>query len=266
MKIFILLLFLVSCDSSILETKKIGPIETHPFFEVTEAPALNGADACENSMLLVNGEIVDLFDEGADGRLVYNSETILPAGEARFSYITETETGYQMVYTKNNNIYTRESADLKNWYGEKLALERNETNRFYQWNAAMNGDILAVECSDNTPDQKAVRIDFIPSTIPSLPMAGNPWMENVPGKGLLLAYGQIVGGFWETKISALIDNVWTPGVVLAREQGIHICDPHLIQDKNGFMVLTVSYDQRATVRLKSIEPMSLNDLWNLAAP
>ncbi len=267
------------------------------FYEKTN-PAFNAGAIVENSMVSFQNQIFAFYDEGANGNFTsaelgnsgqnFFNQKILNL-DRRFSYVLNyQETLYNFFY-KANSIYLEKSTDGLNWQlinnGLPVLNSEPDPNSIYYnvWNVAVTVDEMGVwhlfvECADirnntyaglaySTAVMVGDQIDFNPNKSSTflIQQAGNPYVTNVPGKGLLIVYGQIFlpneNFDYEWYVSAATFNLNTNTVTEHNEfqvgvRGIHVADPHLVELPNGKILLSLSVNQNSTYFAYSDQSMS----------
>lgn len=267
-------------------------------FVTTAAPKYHKC-CVETSAVMYQGKPVylpsrkpgDLSVDFLDGSPIFTVETYV-----HYAYIFESPTpGVYYNVTKigfDGDVYIKRSTDLINWQilnGGQPVLKHGPGDYSHIWNpgAAIDDNgvwHLFVECGQqgsqadvglcySTATMVNDMIDFEPNKSPGivLPGGGNPWIGNVPGKGLVAVYGKAnspvnqFGMEWYVAAAVLPNGStqWTESPTFRiGETGIHVCDPHLVETTEGVSML-VSYNQNSAYELKTTKTMS--ELFDIVA-
>jgi hypothetical protein len=298
--VFIILsINLASCAGPLLpdveSSVESKSISTSGFAELFALKTLNlgGLKACESSIFRYREATYIAYDKGFNSTLyvakldpqtstVSSARNLYNSG-ARFGYVatsngTETSPPYLVVTTQNNDIYLGDGDyPYRLNLGTKiLAHSTNpDDDNYLQWNAAIAGPYMAVECAKDCSNQEYVLLRLYNNTssgwerasVGDIPKAGNPYLAYYPGRGLLMVYGSIENGYWCTRLAVLRDGsgVWdiAPREVFCIEAAQkHVCDPHLAETSTGYVVLTVSYNQKSLAMFVSKRPMQIVDMFD----
>ena len=254
---------------------------------------LGGLKACESSVFRYREEMYVAYDKGFSGTLyvakldpqtstVSSARNLYNSG-TRFGYVTttngtETSPPYLVITTQNNDIYLGDGdyPYRLNLGTMILAHSTNPTDdNFLQWNAAIAGPYMAVECAKECSNQEYVLLRLYNNTsagwersaVDDIPKAGNPYLAYYPGRGLLMIYGAIENGYWCTRLAVLRagEGAWevAPREVFCVEApSKHVCDPHLAETSTGYVVMTVSYDQKSIALFMSKRRMKIVDMFD----
>lgn len=233
-------------------------------------------NAVESSLVLKDGQVQLLTDQGMDGNLSLNGQTV--GAGYRFSYIFEYQGTYYNFFQKDGNIDLSQSTDLVNWSESYTVLHATTGNFAAMWNPGVTVDDngtwhMLIECNA-TGDNSHAGLCYATSSMVNgtlnfdnnkfsnlaLTFAGNPWLQYIPGKGILVVYGRIVDGTWETHAGKLIDGtVVESDKFRVSQPGVHICDPSLVETDSG-VYMTVSFDQMDIFELRM--PGTLSELFD----
>jgi hypothetical protein len=264
------------------------------------APAFNGASAIENSLVYVGTNIFAVFTTGGSGDMY--EANLGPNGDDFHSIYTGNlpRVAYPYTLQVGNVYYTFaqihggkdillwSSADAIHWTIENGGLPvltaSDDPNSiwFMLWNVGVTVDDqgtwhLLAECATqggetnlcyaSSPDE--FHFDDGKQNTVAIPHGGNPWLQFLPGKGLLAIHGQagipdLYGPVWYTTASTLPigATIWTTHTdkFTIGATGYHICDPAALQMKGGRIMMTVSNDQAWIDIVYSSN--SLEDFWN----
>jgi len=246
--------------------------------------AYDGTYTIENSLVEMNGKIIAFFDPLTDGSL-WTSDLGASGREfgkmrklmddARFSYVMKHNGTLYNFVTRNKTIYMLTSIDGEVWtnQGAVLTPSTDRASKYFNiWNVGVAVDDqglwhMLIESSDATENQMDVgltystsamvngRLDFNParSATHVIPHGGNPFIQNIPGRGLLVIHGQANDpGAWFTTASTYQSGVWSTHKDRMRIgiSGIAVCDPHAVEVQ-GRILLSVSAGQDSIYFLDS---------------
>lgn len=264
------------------------------------APAFNGSSAIENSLVYVGDNIFAVFTTGGSGdmgeaNLGGNGDdfhSIFTGNLPRIGYPYTVHIG-AIYYTfaqahGQKNIYVWTSTDATHWTmangGQPILTASNDPTSiwFMLWNVGVTVDDqgtwhLLAECATqggetnlcyaSSPD--VFHFDGGKQNTVAIPNGGNPWIQFLPGKGLLAIHGQyaepdLYGGVWYTTASTLPigETDWTTHAdkFSIGSTGYHICDPHALQMHDGRIIMTASNAQVWIDIVYSSD--SLNTFWD----
>lgn len=239
-------------------------------FKVTAAPLFE--NVVEASMVNYNNSVNFLTDVGMNGNLSLNGSTL---GQGyRFAYVMKNNGVFYNFYQNGGNIAMKSSTDLINWSVSQTVLTATPGNFAGMWNPGVTVDDnnvwhILVECNGNSDNAQAglcyshttmvngvLNFDANKQAQMATELAGNAWMQNVPGKGIVAIYGKQVAGLWEIRAGILVNGVMKESQNFKiSAPGIHICDPHAIETTAG-VTLVLSYDQFSVYELQSQLTMS----------
>lgn len=261
-------------------------------FEQAQAKAFGGSQSIENSLLLVQGEVVAMHDPYFDGSLfkahlgtsgLEFRSNIKVASDARFTHVIEHQGVYYNFVLRSGDVYLLKSPDLVTWTlingGRPVLTHTPGTIYANVWNVgAAVDDVgtwhLLVESADGLGapgTQGGVglaysfasmvndEIDFDLNRTPTHVIAngGNPDLKFVPGKGLLAVHGSLIGGIWRVRASTRIAGTWrTSETFEVGSENIQVCDPSLVELSDGSTLMSVSVDQNSIYLLKSKENLA----------
>ncbi|MCP3684523.1 MAG: hypothetical protein GY861_17800 [bacterium] len=296
-RLLLIAMLITACSKDRPMATQTGVAES---FKVLEKSFYNGIFAVENSYVYHNDNLVSLYDLNASGEMTLvnvgddlksyaNEQSVLKQG-ARFSYVFEHDGIYKNFVTRASKIHLLTSTDLVNWNEEGIVLDNDANRNSYrhqQWNAAVTYDQtgkahMLLESGSSVGNQADVRLVYFtaPSgtnnfteelTVEHVQGGGNAWIQHIPGKGLLSVHGSVHGEngeFWRIRASILPDGEaqWITAPINAFDivlPGIHIADPHLIETKDGKILMSLSYDQVSSVTYLSRSDMTFATLFDL---
>lgn len=276
------------------------------FHDGLERPAFNGLPIVEAS-LINNGKTIEAFvdigmqgsfartDLGPKGTDFTHFDPLQGPKTNRFSYVLFYNGMYYKFIQSDNNIYMLKSSTGVDWdwaNGFKPVLNQSPNPRsIYNqiWNVGATVDDsgvwhMLIECADGSGAATSVglaystgvlnnnSIDFnvARSSTHVIPNGGNPWLQFIPGKGILAFYGVYAkpqGPFKdEWYISAGIlpsgSNTWVPKSNFAiGSANIHVADPHAVDLPGGGSMLVISFDQDRIY--ESFSTKSLSEIYDL---
>lgn len=236
----------------------------------------------ENSFINLNGEVFAYFDENAISNLtrahigpnaaLYDHKQVITPGDRRFSYVFTHNNVIYDFYYKANKIYLEKSLDGVTWSqmngGQPVLNDSSDPQSLYYkvWNVGVDVDDngvfhMLIESSDDRGNAYAgltystavlsgdmISFDANKSATHLVNDAGNPYLKNIPGKGMLVFYGKLKNNsLWYISTGKLVAGVLTesPGFQIGAT-GVHVCDPAAIELPDGRTILSVSFDQVAT--------------------
>jgi hypothetical protein len=243
----------------------------------------------ESSLVNNGGQLSYLYDPLMNGTLnlaQLNSVGTRTIDETigqgkRFSYVFAHGSDFYMFATLNNSIYAWVSTDLSSWSPLNNSLPvLSPAPGITQnlWNVGVDIDDqgvwhLFVEASAGsnadaglayfTATLNGTSLDFNPSRPTSFTVAkaGNPFVRFIPGKGLLVVYGDQSNEFWDVNAMTSTDGVnWTVSDFEMGIEGIHVCDPTM-EVVGDTLYLGVSVDQKE-VHVMSVQ-MSFDQFFDL---
>lgn len=236
----------------------------------------------ENSFININGDVFAYFDENASSDLtrasigssaqLYQNKQVITPKDRRFSYVfTHNNVMYDFYYVANK-IYLEKSTDGVKWHqmngGQPVLNDSTDPQSLYRqiWNVGVDVDDngvfhMLIESSDDRGNAYAgltystailsgdmISFDANKSATHLVSDAGNPYLKNIPGKGMLVFYGKIKDhSLWYVSAGKLVAGVLTesPSFQIGAT-GVHVCDPAAIELPDGRTILSVSFDQVAT--------------------
>lgn len=233
-------------------------------------------------MVTYNNKLTYLVDFGMNGNLSVGTEQgdlVTVSSNDRFAYIMQNGSVYYKFTTRDNGIFMYKSLDLISWsiMNNSQPVFSVHSNSIYAaiWNVGVAIDDnsvwhMLIECNregDNnqaglgysTATLNGDLIDFNTNASVDyvIKNSGNPWIGNVPGKGLISVYGKVsapignLGNEWYVSVATFENNLWSEHISFRiGSPGIHIADPHVIEFNNK-LVMTVSYDQESIYELRS---------------
>jgi len=242
---------------------------------------------------------VRIFSDFDDGRS-FASSHLTASGRAEnftpieinrnFTYVLRTGGTYFRFGMYLWDIFLETSADGLVWTQANggAPVLRHDTNPDSAWHRLWNVAVdvgpdgtwhLLAECSDATPNQRAVGLCYATGAGPEsfvrdsgaqlIPDAGNPYLKVMPDGGLLIvhgvlnsAYGPYSEDYWYVSASTCTAGVCTThrDRFTLGTPGIHDADPHLAETPDG-LILVLSVDQSHCVRLTA-ESLTLSGLYN----
>lgn len=291
--LIISLLVNVACDKG-ASLELYGVAKTS--FQINEAPAFSGAEVIENSYVYQGNDLKVVYDYGAVGEmsvatigaslLGFHSPKQVLKSNARFSYVIEHNGVYKNFVTRSSKVHLLTSTDLINWTEEGIILNNVEGSyRHQQWNASVAYDsrgkgFMLVESGSGTLGQGDVRLthleaaantnNFLEVSTPPILGGGNAWVTSIEGRGLLAIYGSIggeSGNHWRIRMSILPIGAseWVEAPLSLFDisaKDIHVADPHLIETKDGRILMSFSFDQAVTMTLISKDKLSFAKLYD----
>jgi len=282
MRLLILILLCACTPNKKFSSYKLD--STGGFTQLSLESAYDGTYTIENSLVEMNGKIIAFFDPLTDGSL-WTSDLGASGREfgkmrklmddARFSYVMKHNGTLYNFVTRNKTIYMLTSIDGEVWtnQGAVLTPSTDRASKYFNiWNVGVAVDDqglwhMLIESSDATENQMDVgltystsamvngRLDFNParSATHVIPHGGNPFIQNIPGRGLLVIHGQANDpGAWFTTASTYQSGVWSTHKDRMRIgiSGIAVCDPHAVEVQ-GRILLSVSAGQDSIYFLDS---------------
>lgn len=289
MKYLSLLLLTVACQKT--PTISTNGLATSLFVQ-HEVVSHEAVFAVENSYVYHGDELVTLYDLNASGEMslatldedykgLLNNQTVLPEG-ARFSYVIEANSQYENLVTRGSNIHLLTSADLINWSEQGVILPGNPDKtklNHQQWNASHcydeNGDRqMIVEAgtgmvTNQLDVQLTHYINEVPSDVAPMIGGGNAWLGCIDGKGLLAIHGSVHGengSRWIVRASILPqgEKAWKTlpiGSFAFAAKDLDVADPHLIELKDGRILMSMSFAQNSSSTFITKEKMSFTQLY-----
>lgn len=284
MKKLIIVLFLLSaCGQKKKETQESI---------YAEKLSINGFSFVQNDLVLLNnvveanaveynGGLTYLFDYEMKGNLslgTSNSDRYNIGDNYRFAYIMKHENYYLNFYNVGGSVFLSKSFDLKNWVlinnGQPVLSQTANTIYNSIWNVGVAVDdqgvfhLLAETSSTNnavaglaystaTLSGESINFDANRSNNHVIDLAGNPWIEFVPGRGFVIVYGKLTNdGLWYVSAATMANGVFTEASSMnLGSPNIHVCDPHVLS-YNGQLIMVVSYDQDTIYELRSSQNMT----------
>lgn len=288
-KIILVLLALTACAENKTQIQIQTPAEPQ---EKAESLEIKNFSFIQNDSVLLtnvveanaveyNNSLVYLFDFGMNGNLsigTSNDDRQSIGDDYRFAYIMKYQNYYLNFYNVGGSVMLSKSYDLKSWQlinnGQPVLSQTADTIYNAIWNVGVTVDDngvfhLLAETSSAGNDTAGLAystatmtgdlISFDPnrSSTHVIDLAGNPWLEFVPGRGLVIVYGKLTdNGLWYVSAATMKNGIFkeSPNMTIG-SQGIHVCDPHVISI-NGNLVLVVSYDQNKVYELRSKQTMT----------
>lgn len=222
---------------------------------------------------------------GFDGGELVNTES-------RFQYTLEYQGRLYTFATVDGDIYLSISEDGGfTWFpgngDEPVLVHSPDPTSIYHnlWNVGVDVDEngtwhLVVESGDSSPNQLGVGIAYSTATMINgrldfnqnksathvIPKGGNPWIKSMPGGNLLVIHGQAhtpeagFGSEWFVTASAFVSGEWKIDRSKFRigTPGVHVCDPHVVEQANGQILMALSFDQGSIAMVRA--PMTLTTL------
>ena len=281
---YLILILLCSCTQNTkFSSYKLDSL-VGGFNQLSLESSYAGSYTIENSLVEMNGRVVAFFDPNTDGSL-WRADLGTSGREfngvrkimdsARFSYVMSHNGVLYNFVTRNKTIYLLTSIDGDSWseQGAVLTPSQDPTSKYFNiWNVGVAVDDqglwhMLIESSDATENQMDVgltystsamvngRLNFDParSATHVIPHGGNPFIQNIPGRGLLVIHGQANDpGAWFTTASTYQGGVWSTHKDRMRIglTNVAVCDPHAIE-VNGKILLSVSAGQDSIYFLDS---------------
>lgn len=287
----LLLLFFglqISACNKVAKDEFYGQLQSKGF-QIVESknPAIK--NAVESSIVPDSDEPTYFVDIGMNGNLSVGKldRAFQSVGnDYRFSYVFKHASDYFNIVTRDGKVYILKSSDSTTWTtinnGNPILQQIPDSIYASIWNIAATIDDsntwhFLAECSQ-TDNAHAGLASFQGTVTPSgdftlthskndqhvIPFAGNPWLEWIPGKGILTVFGKIddssPGKDWYISSATRSQSDIDTGKGQAQSwienhnykiyvPNIHIADPHLAEI-NGQIYLTLSYNQNSIYQLK----------------
>lgn|GEM_PF-4869777 len=297
--IFEFSLISVSCTKQSSTEQLNPPLYFHSkasIFGSNNRPSLGGAIAIENSLVSFQGQTLAFFDEGPAGDLtsanigsdgsVFSNKRLIEKYDHRFSYVFNYQNVLYDFYNKGGEIYLDKSLDGINWQlinnGQPVLNTESDSNSIYHfiWNVGVAVDDngiwqMLIESSDSrgnyfaglsystaTMNNDSIDFNINKSSNFVTNKAGNPFLQNIPGKGLLVFYGkQDERNLWFITAGILVNGTFTEHLeFMIGAPGIHVCDPAALQLADGSTLLSLSFNQDSTYMAYS--DMSLEQIFD----
>lgn len=264
-RILLLSLILVGCQ----RTPDLTFSGQENRFRTTEKNAFKGAAAIENSFVRIGSDIVAFFDPNATGAMMRTTlggqypQTVLER-DARFSYVIADEGKLLNFVTISGKIHRMESIDGGlSWSVPKEI----QAAPMVQWNPGvvkLSGTWhMLVEASEtgDGPFQGDVGCYHYTSSDGDswtshgrvIDKCGNPFLA-ATSRGLMVIHGDLTTGVWQTTASTFDGSDWEThrNAFLIHSPGVHVCDPHAIED-SGRVILSVSVDQNSITLTEAVD-------------
>jgi hypothetical protein len=277
----------IGCTKKVEDERVFGPVNVEGL-SVSSVASPIFKNAVESSIVENNSREMYFIDSGMNGNMtVYEGNNVSNLGsDYRFAYVFKDGSTFYNIVKRPGGMYMFKSSNGYTWEtvnnGNPVLSETPGTIYGTVWNVGVTVDQtgtwhMLIECEQNGDNSKAglgyatavmnndgtINFDLNRSATHAVPLAGNPWLGFVPGKGVMAVYGKInsTSKEWFIKGATLQGSSWVEKDNFSvRAPGIHVCDPHVLEI-NGKLKLSLSYDQYSIYELTS--DITYSDLYDL---